>query len=85
MLNLILNENMKIYRRMRTWILIGLLLIVEGLAFWIYSESGGQSYDHTLWGVMMASGLTIAALFEQSLLQLIPLLVSLVEVRLSYY
>jgi ABC-2 type transport system permease protein len=64
LLNLIMNENMKIYRRLRTWILVGLILIVEGLAFWIYNESGGQPYDHTLWGgVLMASGLTIAALF----------------------
>ncbi|QGQ98517.1 ABC transporter permease [Paenibacillus psychroresistens] len=55
---------MKIYRRIRTWILVGLVLIVEGLAFWIYNESGGQPYDHTLWGgVLFMSNLTIAALF----------------------
>ena len=28
MLNLILNENMKIYNRLRTWVLIGIIIIL---------------------------------------------------------
>jgi ABC-2 type transport system permease protein len=64
LLNLIMNENMKIYRRIRTWILVAILLVIEALAFWIYHKSMGQPYDHTLWGgVLMGSNLTIATLF----------------------
>lgn len=64
MLNLVLNENMKIYRRIRTWILIGLLLVIEGLAFWLYHKiSPATDYNHTLWGgVLFAAGMQIVAL-----------------------
>jgi ABC-2 type transport system permease protein len=64
LLNLILNENMKIYRRIRTWILVAIMLIIEGLAFWIFHNVTGNSYDHTLWGgILFGSKLLLAPLF----------------------
>jgi ABC-2 type transport system permease protein len=62
LLNLILNENMKIYRRLRTWILVAILLVIEGLAFFLnyYHQPLGRS----LWeGANFASNLIIVALF----------------------
>jgi ABC-2 type transport system permease protein len=42
--NLILNENMKIYRRWRTWVMVGLLLVFVSLTFVIQaSVSDGAS------------------------------------------
>ncbi|MEX2461731.1 MAG: DUF2705 family protein [Paenibacillaceae bacterium] len=65
MLNLILNENMKIYRRLRTWILVGLLLVIEGLAYWIGYKSGiGGDTPPSLWrGVSFGSNLLSVPLF----------------------
>jgi ABC-2 type transport system permease protein len=64
LLNLVLNENMKIYRRVRTWILIAIMLVIEGLAFWIFHNISGNSYDHTLWGgILFGSKLLMAPLF----------------------
>ena len=41
MVNLIKNENMKIYRRVRTWVMIGLLVLLVGAAsFIIWFEDG---------------------------------------------
>ncbi|MFD0697606.1 ABC transporter permease [Paenibacillus sp. GCM10027628] len=45
MLNLIQNENMKIYRRLRTWIL-GLLLIAIVVMASVFSHSGYESNQH---------------------------------------
>jgi ABC-2 type transport system permease protein len=62
LLNLILNENMKIYRRVRTWILVGILLVIEGLAFLLNYYH--QPLGHSLWeGAAFASNLVIVALF----------------------
>ncbi|QHT62228.1 ABC transporter permease [Paenibacillus lycopersici] len=45
---LIRNENMKIYRRPRTWIMIGILILAIGLMSWamVWDASGR---DHTGW------------------------------------
>jgi ABC-2 type transport system permease protein len=62
LLNLILNENMKIYRRIRTWILVAILLVIEGLAFFLNYYH--QPLGHSVWeGANFASNLIIVALF----------------------
>jgi ABC-2 type transport system permease protein len=59
LLNLIMNENMKIYRRIRTWILIAIQLVVEGLALWIYHANTSTPEAHTLWSAMIIGTLII--------------------------
>jgi ABC-2 type transport system permease protein len=55
---------MKIYRRLRTWILLGILLVIEGLAYWIYYKSGGDGSSISLWkGVLFGSNLLAVPLF----------------------
>lgn len=49
MLNLILNENMKIYRRLRTWILIALMVIVVGGILVIINSTTKPSKDENAW------------------------------------
>lgn len=63
MLNLIQNENMKIYRRLRTWILVAILLIIEGLAYWIYYKNGGGSSTELWQGVKFGANLLTVPLF----------------------
>jgi len=63
LLNLILNENMKIYRRLRTWILLAILLVIEGLAYWIYYKTGNTA-STSLWkGMLFGSNLLSVPLF----------------------
>ena len=42
MVNLVLNENMKIYRRVRTWVLIGLMATLVLYINFIEWHSGGK-------------------------------------------
>jgi ABC-2 type transport system permease protein len=64
LLNLIMNENMKIYRRIRTWILVAILLVIEGLAYWIYYKNGGTGSTPSMWkAVLFGSNLISVPLF----------------------
>ncbi len=48
MVNLILNENMKIYRRWRTWVLVGILIVIVctgSLLEWYYDNKEAQTTD----------------------------------------
>jgi ABC-2 type transport system permease protein len=61
--NLILNENMKIYRRLRTWILIAILILIV-LATFIIVYATTKSINISLWdGALLGENLSIAALF----------------------
>ncbi|MWV44543.1 ABC transporter permease subunit [Paenibacillus sp. HJL G12] len=56
--SLVQNENMKIYRRVRTWVMLGILVIVNLLIPILFSmvESGGQT---TIWdSVILSSSFT---------------------------
>ncbi len=44
MLNLIQNENMKIYRRLRTWIIVGILLVVAVLGSIIFKADSNSDW-----------------------------------------
>jgi ABC-2 type transport system permease protein len=63
LLNLIQNENMKIYRRLRTWILMAILLVIEGLAYWIYYKTGDKGSIHLWQSVLFGSKLLTVPLF----------------------
>jgi ABC-2 type transport system permease protein len=68
-----MNENMKIYRRIRTWILVAILLVIEGLAYWIYYKSGGAGSN----GLGSTASLWKAVLFGSRLLS-VPLFLSVI-------
>ncbi|MDB5052198.1 MAG: family transporter protein [Bacilli bacterium] len=64
MFNLILNENMKIYRRLRTWILIAILILIVLAAFIIIYYASPKPINFNLWdGALLGEKLSIAALF----------------------
>lgn len=52
LLNLVLNENMKIYRRWRTWIMIILLVVMTGVVSYIVKEVSAPEED---WRAQMIS------------------------------
>ncbi|MFD2670844.1 ABC transporter permease [Marinicrinis sediminis] len=53
MLNLVLNENMKIYRRLRTWIMVGIMVVVAVIASFAYHNLTLADGSAEFWGAMV--------------------------------
>jgi len=52
--NLVQNENMKIYRRLATWIMLGIVVIIPlGISLLLYAVSGSAADSN--WAIMMIS------------------------------
>ncbi|MGM7684141.1 ABC transporter permease [Cytobacillus sp. Hm23] len=99
MLSLIRNENMKIYRRISTWILLGILITFvtifgvalkvntpEGITMWTFiEESSGLTAIITLFTVIIAGGI-VATEFTQGTIKLLLIRpVSRTKILLSKY
>ncbi|WP_372630167.1 ABC transporter permease [Cohnella sp.] len=59
-INLILNENMKIYRRIRTWIMFGFILLIPPLVSLAIYLAGGD--DMSGWSIMMTESYILYSL-----------------------
>ncbi|QTH41273.1 DUF2705 family protein [Cohnella sp. LGH] len=59
-MNLILNENMKIYRRIRTWIMLGFIVLIPPLVSLAIYLAGGEGISG--WGIMMTESYILYSL-----------------------
>lgn len=59
-MNLILNENMKIYRRLRTWIMLGFIVLLPPLISIGFYLGGGDNMSN--WSMMMIESMVLFSL-----------------------